>query len=827
MTSIPLGPSNHTNGQCSFDLHGSSVQDAKKTLDRIMKTAEEHQLAQVTVITGVGKHSKNNYSVLFRKTVPAYFEQPEIASKIIKVKKDHRGAYEIIFKEDNQIKIIKKRLSSFLQPAAEFASIKQKETQSAEDQFNLSIFYLQGIGTPTDIKESERLMNLAAKNGSTPAKTQLGLMYDSGFMFKQNNKKALKWHIRAAQANDPLALFNLGSYYWMGKIVVRDDLKAVEYLSRAADLGEISAIYNLAQILLQGSTVIPQDGPRAKKLFKQGAKVDPGSQLMLGKQHLFGWGIPKNNQKAHKNFLKALPDPIAQYYLGRIYSEGLNGAPNPQLAYYWFSLAAEQGDKEARGTVAMAMIKGKVLPLNVQKGLQELESLAKDGDAQSAEELAIYFLYGLKNKIKKDFQRALPYLKQAALENRPEALRELATLHLNNRIEDSNPSEGERYLRKAAQAKDPAALFQLGLLLSDTRPEEAFNAYKEAADLQFGPAECMLGLIYLDEAKQDLGLTFLTRAAKQGLALAQCFLGEELSKSEVKEEQSRAVSFFASAAAKGHKDAYRYLALCYFYGRGIARNISNALHWFNKCDADQLMPMEKCLLGKLYADPQTEHFHLETAIPWLAEALDGSYEKAAHELIYLYKTQPQARPQIMKILKKAALQNSPWSLKFIISESISNNIAIDTALLQKDIQDTDLEFTLGVAYQEGRGVPKDLIEACRWYRKAALKKDPVAATALACLLLSGMAGTLQNLDEVQKFLNLGVSAKHDLAELTLGELYLFHSDDPATQNLGIDLIKRASEQGNLQAAALLATIQQNEAEKAKILEDNSWSCTMM
>jgi localization factor PodJL len=43
---------------------------------------------------------------------------------------------------------------------------------------------------------------------------------------------------------------------------------------------------------------------------------------------------------------------------------------------------------------------------------------------------------------------------------------------------------------------------------------------------------------------------------------------------------------------------------------------------------------------------------------------------------------------------------------------------------------TDSQFNLGILYENGRGVPRDLQEAYKWYALAARSGDPVAARRL-------------------------------------------------------------------------------------------------
>jgi DNA-nicking Smr family endonuclease len=116
-------------GQLSVDLHGSSVREAKVSLQETFDAAKEKGLYNVTFITGVGKHSKNNYSVLFNKTVPEFLKQPEIKAQISQVKRDRGGAYEIVFQNQDvseKIKRLKEIFVPIIYPDQDFEQIKQR-----------------------------------------------------------------------------------------------------------------------------------------------------------------------------------------------------------------------------------------------------------------------------------------------------------------------------------------------------------------------------------------------------------------------------------------------------------------------------------------------------------------------------------------------------------------------------------------------------------------------------------------------------------------------------------------------------------------------------
>ncbi|MGZ3732334.1 MAG: tetratricopeptide repeat protein, partial [Parachlamydiaceae bacterium] len=305
-----------------------------------------------------------------------------------------------------------------------------------------------------------------------------------------------------------------------------------------------------------------------------------------------------NLPEAHKWFKIASKqnDLMAQYYLGRIYNEGIFGVPKDQkLAYEYFQKSAAQGDKDAKTSVARFLIEGTVVPQNIPQGIADLKDLAEKGHPQSAGTLGCYYLDGIKGKLKKNVPLAIKYLSQAAEEGDVSSLKLLASMHFKGEIKGADPKTGEFFLRRASKKKDPEALLKLAMhLLKKEGAEwnEIVRLFEESAEQNYAPAELFLGLFYLDggpvEVDESRGLSLLIRAAKHGMADAQLILGEHLIAKESAKEKLQAVGYFASAAKRGDGKAMMWLAYCYRDGIGIPRNQSSYLEWLNKAEAEDV-----------------------------------------------------------------------------------------------------------------------------------------------------------------------------------------------------------------------------------------------
>ncbi|MFX6694510.1 tetratricopeptide repeat protein, partial [Acinetobacter baumannii] len=71
-------------------------------------------------------------------------------------------------------------------------------------------------------------------------------------------------------------------------------------------------------------------------------------------------------------------DPVAQYNIGVIYQQGLNGNKvNLDKAVYWFEKAAEQGEEEAKANLGIIYYTEGTKYTNIPKALDTFSELSK------------------------------------------------------------------------------------------------------------------------------------------------------------------------------------------------------------------------------------------------------------------------------------------------------------------------------------------------------------------------------------------------------------------------------------------------------------------
>lgn len=127
------------------------------------------------------------------------------------------------------------------------------------------------------------------------------------------------------------------------------------------------------------------------------------AQFNVGTCYEMGYGVRKNYQKAIEWYTLAAKQNYseAELKLGEIYSIGgkYKVKRNEIKAFEYFKLAESHGNQEAKRIVAIAHIRGikgylRRTAKNINKGIENLSELARNGDAIAARFLgAFYWLY--------------------------------------------------------------------------------------------------------------------------------------------------------------------------------------------------------------------------------------------------------------------------------------------------------------------------------------------------------------------------------------------------------------------------------------------------
>jgi len=201
----------------------------------------------------------------------------------------------------------------------------------------------------------------------------------------------------AAEKGHALAQWKLGRMYAEGDGVTQDDLKAFQYFRGIADSHA-------------------EDNPDTPQ-----SRFVANAFVALG--HYYLDGIPntqvqRDPERAREMFAYAASyfrDPDAQYYLARLYLDGVGAPHDPRTAARWFGLSAQKGQCSAQAMLGAMLFAGDHVPRQAARGLMWL-TLAKDNakDGAATDQAWINRLYDSAFQQATEDERALAlvYLKR-------------------------------------------------------------------------------------------------------------------------------------------------------------------------------------------------------------------------------------------------------------------------------------------------------------------------------------------------------------------------------------------------------------------------------
>lgn len=107
------------------------------------------------------------------------------------------------------------------------------------------------------------------------------------------------------------------------------------------------------------------------------------------------------------------------------------------------------------------------------------------------------------------------------------------------------------------------------------------------------------GKEYYDNKSYDKAIIYFLQAVEQNHSDAKFWLGECYYEGKgVNTDRTEAVKWYREAALMGNSKAQYYLGLCYYYGNGVTKNEAEAVKWFRKA-AEQRFVVAKEKLKEL------------------------------------------------------------------------------------------------------------------------------------------------------------------------------------------------------------------------------------
>ena len=458
--------------------------------------------------------------------------------------------------------------------------------------------------------------------------------------------------------------------------------KSMEKLKENRFSDVCSFIEELNSISLQlDDSSDKKDGNIAYKQYEEGTAVMPSQEEFDSRMIRLIWCYnARRYESAFEGFSEyaKMGNATAQYYLGKMYEDGLGVSQDYIKAVEWYRKSAEQGYAKAQYNLSIMYYLGKGVSKDFDKYLEwyrkSVKQSAEQGDAGAQYNLGRMYYYG--RGVSQDYTKAVEWYRKSAEQGDADAQNNLGIMYEKGKGVSKDYVKAVEWYRKSAEQGDAYAQCQLGYMYENGRGISQDNAkaaewYRKSAEQGNTSAQYNLGRMY-----------------RNGLGVSQ--------------DNAKAVEWYRKSAEQGHATAQYYLGYMYENGLGVSQDNAKAVEWYRKSAEQGNVFAQYCLSVK-----HIKHSHQDyaKAMEWCRKSVEQGDADAQYELgcMYYYgKGAPKDYVEAEIWYRKAAEQGN-----------------------------TDAQYELGYMYHNGIGVSKDYIIAARWYSKAAKGGDVRAKNILS------------------------------------------------------------------------------------------------
>ncbi|MDO6712623.1 hypothetical protein Q4567_17955 [Aliiglaciecola sp. 2_MG-2023] len=357
-----------------------------------------------------------------------------------------------------------------------------------------------------------------------------------------------------------------------------------------------------------------------------------------------------------------------------------------------------------------------------------------------------------------------------------------------------------------------------------------------------------------NQQDSDAGLAIIAQLAEQGYASAQLDYGilYTFSHFGLAKDRDKAFYWYQQAAEQGDPNALYNVALAYRFARGVSRDLSQAIEYFQK-SMDAGFHLAGCRLGDLYAD-EVEIRNYDLATQFYKQVIDDPESNAnevascAYGLAFIEIDHYQDIAQGINRFKQAASlgdKDAMFELGIIyregelVEKSISQSIeyyvqavnhgsfraAANLGYMYEHGESVAVDYEKAASFYQfsanggnstgqnnyatslryGNGVEKDLKAAVEWYQKSVSQRNGYAAENLADIYYFGELGESdykQACDYYEKAVEFGV--EHVLYDV--GYCYFYGEGREQNIDKGLKLFEQSAAKNNQNALVELGYI---------------------
>lgn len=340
--------------------------------------------------------------------------------------------------------------------------------------YALGSLYRRGQGVEQNDEKAYELYCMAAEHSEKPnayAAYELGRMCRDGIGTAPDKAASEAWYRQAYQgflmieqnmADDKL-YYRLGQMNLNGIGTAVDLLQAKRYLEKAANFDNPDALYGLGKLFLRKDSEYYDPNKAVDCLLQAAQKGHEFAAYALGKLFLKGDEVPKNVDCALRWLEEAVgkENQYAEYLLGKTLLMGVDTEQDMERGVQLLTASAGQKNCCAQYTLGKAYLEGVLLPQNIPESIRLLTESADSGFTP-AQYLVGKLLYRGET-VTRDIGRALLYLEQAAEKENAYAAYLAGKIRLTEEGFKNVPYSVRLFRIAAAQGNNYAE-YQLGVL---------------------------------------------------------------------------------------------------------------------------------------------------------------------------------------------------------------------------------------------------------------------------------------------------------------------------------------------------------------------------
>jgi TPR repeat protein len=387
---------------------------------------------------------------------------------------------------------------------------------------------------------------------------------------------------------------------------------------------------------------------------------------------------------------------------------------------------------------------------------------AERGDAEAQFSLGFLYLYGdFYSNLDADEAKGLLWIRKSAAQGYAQAQDLMGCLLYQGRILAQDKAEAVRWFRKAAEQGDVYAQSNLGYcyykgegVAKDS--VEAVRWLRLAAAKGEAKAQRHLGFILEagdgvpkdcpEAAKWFFNLALQRETVERYFPREECPARAGFSPSN----QAPPASSWLKAAEGGDAHAQYELGWCHENGEGAASDPDEAIRWYRRSAQGGYAPAQ-FLLGYFYEwrshDIAYDH---DEVVKWYGKAADQGFAKAQYNLGCYYR---RGKTEMHRII----------SDQLVVSSMIGvpKNLVEAVKWFRKAAENghAQAQYVLGKSYHAGEGVPEDQVEAFKWWRKAAEQGHATSLFNVGVMCFLG-DGTTKDFAEAARWFKIRAMRPH-------------------------------------------------------------------